>query len=340
MPARPAGPFTGFIPEHPANGEKLPRSTTLAPSVFCLAAIALVGTDLFAIAFNQWDPGLAPRLKLICHLGMLMVCAVYARVMLSAAMSAPALVALVTLAATSVLWSVDPGLTMKRLLPLLACTAVAALIGQALSLRSLILFLGALAVLVAASSMIMIAIWPAARGAPPWDDVWRGVFNHKNGLGAASAILLPFALYAALVSEKAIRGLFAMGALLCLFLLVASASRTAQIIGVLALGNLFLGLCLRRSPLVWAALTVTFLVTGLSVVSVFFATGLNDQIFEAMGRKPTMSGRIPIWQLTMPFIEARAWLGHGYAAFWDPEFAPRHGNRTRSDAPLFTILFA
>jgi exopolysaccharide production protein ExoQ len=288
------------------------------PQAVCLALIVVVGTDLPAIALGE-GAELARRVVFAGHVAILAMALAFHQAALGAARSAPILVALILVVCASALWSIDHGATIRRLLPFVSCTILGMLIGHALSLRGLVLFFGVLGVMLAVTSLLAIGIFPAARGAPPWDDTWRGAFNHKNALGGACAVLLPFVLYSAWIARPAHRVSFVVGAVILLVLLLVSESRTAQLIGSLALLGLGLGFLLRHALLTWATLLVSLLLALIALVPFLIASGLAGTFFEAIGRQPTISGRVPIWQLVWPWIEERPILGFGYAAFWEPD---------------------
>ncbi len=304
---------------------QLPRGPNQAPpdrlqanpqTLACIGLILLVGTDIFSLVMGGGGIG-GP--KLLCYLSIFLLCGLHAGTLTRGALASPPLVLLVGLACISAVWSIDTSETLRRLTALLACTCIGILVGRGHSLRGLVLFFALLATATAWCSLIAIAGFPEARGTPPWDSTWRGIFNHKNGLGAAMAIGLPFALYAAIVTRGLSRKLFASGFAVSLLLLVASESRTSQIIGVLSVANLLIGIQLRSRKLGWSTVTLVVFGCAIGLVAFLFATGLTDQIFAALGRKPTMSGRIPLWTLSWPYIMDRPILGYGFAAFWDPD---------------------
>jgi exopolysaccharide production protein ExoQ len=282
----------------------------------CATLMLFVGTDIFSILLGGEGVG-GP--KFLCYMTIFGLCAAYAETFCRGLAVSTPLFLLMGLACASALWSIDRGATLERLIALVACSSIGVLVGRGHSLRGLILFIGVLATLTCWCSLLAIAGFSEARGSPPWDTTWRGIFNHKNGLGAAMAVGLPFMLHSAMISRGIMRKLFASGVMVGLILLVASESRTAQIIGILAVANLLIGLACRSRKLSWA--TITLILCGLAagLVLFFFATGITDAIFSALGRKPTMSGRIPLWTLTWPYVLEHPWLGYGYSAFWAPD---------------------
>lgn len=298
------------------SGPRNPGSAFNVLTIYCVALILFVGTDFFSILLGAEGVG-GP--KFLCYVGIFGICGCFWHTYTRGMISAPPLLLLLITSCLSVVWSINPGETAERLIALLACSSIGILIGSGHSLRGLVLFLGVLATVVAWCCLLAVVGFPEARGTPPWDTTWRGIFNHKNGLGGAMAIGLPFMLYAAIISKGSARWFFISGVSVGLLMLVASESRTAQIVGLIAIANLLFGVFFVSRKLTWATVALLLLAFASSLVFLLFATGLTDAIFAALDRKPTISGRIPIWGLAWPYIMDRPLLGYGYHAFWDPE---------------------
>lgn len=280
-----------------------------------IALVVLAGTDAFKLFLGD---GAAARLALNGVLAaMLGLSLVWARHVLRTVAAAPELAALATLAAASVAWSVDPRLSLRELVPLAATTGLMLAAASMVSLRQMHRLLGMLASCVAFLSLLAVALLPAARGLPPWDDAWRGIFGHKNGLGSACAFGLVLAGTAAVSTRGSLRVVLAAGAAANLLLLLATQSRTAQLLAFVALLVLASVMLSRRR--LTSSVTV-LLACALGAASGYAAlrTGALDPLFDAAGREPTLSGRIPLWQVTWPFVTDRPWLGWGYKAFWEP----------------------
>jgi exopolysaccharide production protein ExoQ len=298
------------------NAGKALGNRAAVAAVTCL--FLLMGTDILLIFFGE-NRSLVRAVIALCSLGIVISGIVFHRTLLSAAAVDPFLTTLVALVCASVFWSVSPGNTAIRLPAFVTCTLLGMMTGRALSLRALIYFLASFGSLIALLSLAAIAAFPEARGAPPWEDTWRGIFGHKNGLGSACAMVLPFTVYAAVVAGGIRRYCYALGTIGLLVLLVASASRTAQMIACLALLNLGIALAFGRLQFSWSIITVTIFAATLASLPLIISSGLAQSLFEMVGRQPTLSGRIPLWQLVWAWIEERPVLGYGYAAFWEPD---------------------
>ena len=283
-----------------------------------ICVFLLMGPDLLMIAVGE-NRSLVRAVMAACSLGIVAVAVVFRRTLVSAARVEPFLAALVALVCASVLWSVNGGNTTARLPTFLTCTLLGMMTGRMLSLRSLVYLLASLGTLVALLSLAAVAVFPDARGLPPWDNTWRGVFGHKNGLGAACAFALPFTIYAAVVAEGLRRRFYALGTIGLLVLLFASESRTAQLITGIALLNLGIAMAFRQLQFSWSTITAIVFAATLLSMPLIISSGLAQTLFDIMGREPTLSGRLPLWKVVWPWIEQRPVLGYGYAAFWEPD---------------------
>lgn len=242
--------------------------------------------------------------------------------LLRAAFATPELTLLLGLVLLSVLWSIEPELSFKRSFQLYANTLLAMTLASMLSMRSLTLTLAAILGATMLASLVAVVVLPDARGSEQWPDAWRGIFNHKNGLGATAlfALLLLFAAVA--LTQGRARRIFALMFAVTLLLLAASESRTAQLVTMFALGSLMLAAIFRNHIRVWMVLFLAVFLIGTVIVLGSLFSGLADPLFEAIGRRPTLSNRIPLWGVIWPDVTGAIWTGYGYEAYWDPE-SPR-----------------
>lgn len=290
------------------------ETTVLA---LCILLFIVVATDVLQRLLGAG--GALGPIKLLLLVPMLLVAFQYHRHFFAGVFAAPELSLLLALCVLSATWSLDTFNTVERSLPLIATTVFSMTIGSMLSLRGLVLFLGTLCLVMILTNFAAIATLADARGAPPWENTWRGVHNHKNGLGGAAMISVMLMASTAMVTKGRLQLIFGVGAVLSLVLLVASESRTSQILTILALVSMTIAFSFRRYLTLWTILVVLLAVSFVLVSYVMLATGLSDPIFELLERKTTLSGRIPLWQLVWPAVLDRPWLGYGYVSFWDPE---------------------
>jgi exopolysaccharide production protein ExoQ len=118
----------------------------------------------------------------------------------------PFLLLFVALAVASVVWSVDASLTLRRLIRLItivvACSAFVLVSWHAQRLQNVVRPLLTLMLL---GSIVFCLALPALavhqETAPELIGAWRGLVNHKNGLGALACFALIFWLHAGLSGE-------------------------------------------------------------------------------------------------------------------------------------------
>lgn len=222
---------------------------------------------------------------------------------------------LVALGFASFMWSTHPGLTLRRSVALLGATIVGVYFGRrfdhATQLKTLSAVFGAIVI-----ASLAFALALPAFGTMPQDEFltegWRGVFLHKNILGRMMVLaLLVFSLR---LHTTRRRGVLALGSVIAAYLLIRSSSATAWALFVaLSLFFLVLGRILRtaryRHPLVLLAASFGSLATYAVIQNV-------ARLLEAVGRDPTLTGRLSLWQLTIGSIRDHPLVGHGYGAFW------------------------
>lgn len=299
------------------SGARAVLEHEMASVVFIVVVIFLVGADFFNVALGGGV--VTASLKLLMMFPMIFWVGRNTRFLLRGLMAVPELSAMLALVLLSVLWSAYPGITLERLFPLFVTTSAAITLGSKVSLRTLIIALGILAAITVISSFVAVATIPSARGIPPWDTTWRGVFNHKNGLGSSCMFMLIYSSSAAILCQGRARTFFLLVAAGAGLLLVESESRTSQVIATISMTALLVGVLYRRWALIWGIVYILFVTGAVALASFLFASSSADPVFELIGREPTLSGRLPLWAETWPNVTDRLWLGHGYSAFWDPE---------------------
>jgi exopolysaccharide production protein ExoQ len=228
------------------------------------------------------------------------------------------LAALFLLACISTLWSIAPDITARRCVAFFFTMLFGIYLAQRYDL-STILRLVAVACAVDIICSIVAIVFVPAVGVSPIDDRWRGIFGHKNSLG--QMLLISLLVFSTIDVKSA-------------------AQRTLQFVAVaIALGFLWLtdsrGPFLSLLPLVplavliWtsrftflAGVTLALPVLTVCLVGGVFAYLNADQIFDAIGKDSTLTGRTELWALVEEAISDRPWLGWGYAAFWETDASP------------------
>ncbi|QDV73375.1 O-antigen ligase family protein [Botrimarina mediterranea] len=218
----------------------------------------------------------------------------------------------------SVFWSLNPGLTFKRIVAF-GMVFVGSL-GYARLLRAdelLAVSLATFALLIGNSFFLDVV-----NGGKPWDLDYRfGGTLHPN-LQSTYCAMLCLAAYCTpkkYGSQWVARALFFMG----IVLLIQTQSRTSLFALLAALG--MVSLVKLSSTLRWQTALLLLLVVSITTIAIAsFSEGQRKGLTEAalMGRTEqsgTLSGRVPLWQELTRFASARPLTGYGFESFWTPE---------------------
>ncbi|RBW54936.1 O-antigen ligase [Ruegeria sp. A3M17] len=280
----------------------------------CLCLLIVVGTHLLAIVF--WQKGIANKIGIMFLIPIIGIVLLYFRHLIRGAISSPEIAILVIIAAFSIAWSDFPSHSLQRAVPLVVTTGFGLMLGSMASLRGLLIFMATFFCIIMVLTLCAIIALPQARGIPPWGDTWNGIFLHKNGLGTAAMSALLTCSYASRQFSGRLKTVFVAAAVLGLFLLIASESRTSQIVALISMTALYFSRLMRNMEIIWAIGYLLFSVFIVGLVAFLLASTLAEPLFSLIGRKPTLSERIPIWELVWHHVMDRFWIGFGYAAHW------------------------
>jgi exopolysaccharide production protein ExoQ len=242
---------------------------------------------------------------------------------IQAALRAPGLIALLGLAGASALWASLPTVALRRAGGVLGASLFGVVLASRLAFQEQLLLLRkvlrfatvcclALWVLKLTTNMDFVTMGqssnPMADGVDA--DALRGIFGHKNGLGAmmALAILVDWHLPVRGTLAKTIRiGWFCGYAAL----LYWANSATALVACVATLGILYTVKKFRNQyGLLFPLLSLGSLI-GAAVLGLF-----RDEAMQVLGRSSDLTGRTDLWQWVIVMIMKRPWLGYGYSSFW------------------------
>lgn len=245
----------------------------------------------------------------------------------------PFLVAFVILAVASTLWSIEPGVTLRRMIRVAAILlSLGAMVLVAWHPRRFQQVLRPIVTALLVGSLLFGLAFPHlaihSEAASELAGAWRGLTNHKNSLGTLACLGLIFWLHAGLARET--RLLTALcGALLATACLLLSRSSTALVTG--AFTCIFL-LMLLRSPkglrrwMPWLTALFAAVLLAYSLAVLRLVPGLEvllTPITAITGKDLTFTGRTEIWAIVIEQIRSHPWLGSGYGAYW---IGPVHGS--------------
>lgn len=244
----------------------------------------------------------------------------------------PFLFLFAALAIASVTWSIDPTLTSRRLVRMvtmiLVCAAFVLMSWHARRYQNVIRPIITIMLL---GSIIFGLAFPALaihqETSAELIGAWRGLANHKNGLGALACFGLILWFHAWLSGEvKTLRALAGGGiAITCLLL-----SRSSTSLSVALFVMLVLWVLLRSQqgfrpyiPYLIALLMTLVLIYALAILNLIPGMGtLLAPITALTGKDMTLTGRTEIWAIMAEHIRYHPLLGTGYGAYWTPAPTP------------------
>lgn len=238
-----------------------------------------------------------------------------------AAVALPA--AICALAVASTLWSIDPGLTLRRSLALTGTTLFAVVFAGMFDERGVLTILTRFFVLYLLVTALIAVVAPDMAFHQASDPVYsehagrlRGTYAHKNDLGHYLGLAL--CVLIAVGDTGASRTLRRVAIVVGAGLLVLSGSVSSMISTAGALGVLALVLIYFRTA---NALLRAFLVVLLGIVVplalfVAFWTPALVVVLEFFGRDPTLTARTDIWHYVIIAGQPTWLLGAGYGAGW------------------------
>lgn len=218
---------------------------------------------------------------------------------------------LIGIVCISIVWSDAPSDTFRQSIALIGTTLFGIYLASRFQVKEQLHLLGWVFGIAAVLSLIFAIALPSY-GLQNGQS-WQGIYHHKNLLGRIMVLSsLVFLLNAQ--SRKTRRWLHWGGLGLSIFLLLMSNSKTSlgllMVLVALMLGYRTLRLYYK---LAIPALIVALLAAGGAFMAILAQA---ESVVGAAGKDLTFSGRTDLWELIIPKIANRFWLGHGYGGFW------------------------
>ena len=236
----------------------------------------------------------------------------------------PALIALLLLASVSCMWAELPGLVLRRTVGLAGATLFGLVLASRLDFADQLALLRRVVRIVTTLTFAAWAVSPLVGSNLVTGEsttingyqvqieagAWRGIFVHKNDLGAmmALAILVEWHLPADTTLSKVAKALWVSAYTL---LLLFSHSVTSLVSVGLAILLMFTFKTFRHQYRV--------IVPVLLLVTIFSGTliALNaTSVTGALGRSEDLSGRADLWRWVVVMILKKPFLGYGFSGFW------------------------
>jgi exopolysaccharide production protein ExoQ len=214
----------------------------------------------------------------------------------------------------SILWSVNVGQTLARSVAVLGTTLFGVYFATRYSLKQQLYLLGVVFGLASAISIFFAVALPQygiMQGIHT--GAWRGIYTHKNGLGALMSLsAIAFLILSAFDGKK--KWIFPTGLLVSICLLVLSRS-SSPLIYLFVIAPIFFALKVLR----WecrARVTAVCLLTTLGYALAMLFTLQAEAIANVFGKDLTFTGRTQLWVYVWKLIQKKPWLGYGFSSLW------------------------
>ncbi|HYK38833.1 MAG TPA: O-antigen ligase [Candidatus Eremiobacteraceae bacterium] len=226
----------------------------------------------------------------------------------------PSLIALLILACASTAWADSSDIVIRRALGLVGTTLFGVYLGTRFSFdEQLRLLRWALRVAAAGTIALLILSPSRALSAPGGGGAYRGIFPHKNILGAAMALAFVVEWYVRdkRPASKVLR-LISLCVYAALLVISDSLSSILTVAGILTVVWIVRILC-RRHQIPIAAIAAFAMVFVLAVTITGVGSG---DVLGLMGRSSDLTGRTELWSAVTEAIQEKPVLGYGFSGFW------------------------
>jgi O-antigen ligase len=223
----------------------------------------------------------------------------------------------------SIIWSVNPYDTLKyATLMFLYILAIAA-VCQVLDIGVFCKIIVRVLVFLILASVAMAVAFPehgthqlTDMSRDVHDGMWRGVFIHKNPLGATACISVFIFLFLGRLMDVslALRVTCIAAAIACLIFAQSAGSWVATCV---LLVYLYL---IRSVPVSGSVLML--IVVGVSALALGAFLPFSDDVAAVLGRDATFTGRTDIWAFVLDAVWQKPLLGFGYFAATDDFMRP------------------
>ncbi|MEH2328101.1 O-antigen ligase family protein [Nostoc sp.] len=221
---------------------------------------------------------------------------------------------LILLSAVSIIWSFEPSTTLKNSFSLINSSLFGVYFASRYSLKQqLHLLAWNFAIIIILSFVFAIALPKYGIQSDLDGSKWRGVFPHKNGLGARMVTSsMTFFILGYQTQKRS--WLFWAGFSLSILLLRLSASGSS-LVNLLVIILAFFAFQIWRWRYQFIIPTLIMMAT-ISQGLYFWLSSDANVLFSAIGKDATLTGRTALWPLVIDKIWEHPWLGYGYGGFW------------------------
>jgi exopolysaccharide production protein ExoQ len=223
----------------------------------------------------------------------------------------PAILALLILAFLSPFWAETPDLVARRTIAVAGTTLFGIVLATRLTFEEQLRLLRWACRIAAVLSLLVLIVAPSLAFSPQLEGTsLRGIFNHKNHLGATMALGFLMERYVpeARGRAKLLRSL-SLG--LYFVLLLLSRSMTSVVALALALVTVYAFRVLHARCRLPLPVLFTLLLFGGGII-----LAIEDSVTQLLGRSSDLTGRTELWSFTLDMIAKHPLLGFGFSGFW------------------------
>ena len=223
--------------------------------------------------------------------------------------------ALIAFFIVSISWSDVEAVSIRRLIALLSLIICCLVIAVHFEIRSVLIYFSEVFFYAAILGLVMVVVAPdialADQSGAGRGNTFFGIYFDKNGGARCYAYALLIRIGLGLINTKT--DLFKILTLfVCLVFANSATAIVMLVLGlsvILALNNLH---SVNQKSNLKRLLSVMLLaLLGSIVINVAY-----EFILTMLGRDPTLTNRVIIWELLTPYIEDKWLLGYGFGAFW------------------------
>ena len=215
----------------------------------------------------------------------------------------------------SILWSEDLSSTLKDIKGLIRIYFIAIYLAMRYPLREQMRLIAWALGVAALLSMIFSAFIPDyIHKSPELVDMWSGIYGHKNELGYMMNWSAGVFLHLALSIYRYRWLMWALcGLSICLIILTRSTTSLAILLTMILLLPFYQSF--KKTNYKLQVIMITTALMLLIIVSMLLINNA-ETVVGTSGKDLTLNGRSDLWELVIPKVLERPWLGYGYSGFW------------------------